>query len=202
MLDTAWWSAWALPVGAGVCLAAACGFRTFVPLLCLAIASRTGALSLDAQHAWLASTGALIALASAAIAEVAGYYIPFVDHALDVIATPLAMIAGVLAMFTSIGGDHGVLGWLLAVLLGGGMSGAVQLTTVKARALSTGVTAGFGNPIVATGELASALLLSALAIFVPALAVVVGLVLLMVMWRIVRWIRARATPSSGSFTDR
>ena len=198
MIDATWWSAWAMPIGAGICLAAACGFRTFVPLLCLAIASRAGVLSLDVQHAWLASTTALVVLASAAIAEVAAYYVPFVDHALDVIATPLATVAGVLAMFTSIGGDHGVLGWLIALLLGGGMSGAVQLTTVKARALSTGFTAGLANPLVATTELVSAVVLSGLAILAPVLAVVIATSLLWLLWRTVRWIRSARSRTAVS----
>ncbi len=202
MHDATWWSTWAMPIGAGVCLSAACGFRTFIPLLFLAIASRMGMMSLDAQYAWLASTGALVALASAAVAEVAGYYVPFVDHALDVIATPLAMIAGVLAMFTSIGSGHGMLGWLLAVVLGGGMSGAVQLTTVKARAVSTGITAGLGNPFVATGELVGAIALSALAILVPVLALVIAVILSMVLWRTLRSIGRRSTPSPDTLGDR
>jgi hypothetical protein len=182
-------AAWVLPVGAGICLSAACGFRTFVPLLCIALASHYGVMSLDAQYAWLATTTGMIALGSAAVLEVAGYYVPLVDHALDVIATPLAM-------FTAIGGHHGVPGWLLALVLGGGMSGAVQLTTVKARLLSTGVTAGFGNPLVATAELMGATALSAVALLWPVMAVVAAVVLLFVLGRVIRTVgtkRVRGT---------
>ncbi|MCC6241523.1 MAG: DUF4126 domain-containing protein, partial [Gemmatimonadaceae bacterium] len=122
--------------------------------------------------------------------------IPLVDHALDVIATPLATVAGILAMFVSIGGDHGIPGWLLAVVLGGGVSGAMQLTTVKARAISTGTTAGFANPLVATAELLGAATLSALAIFLPTLAVVLAAILLIVLWRASRWVRQRLSSTS------
>ena len=99
-------------------------------------------------------------------------------------------------MFVSIGGDHGIPGWLLAVVLGGGVSGAMQLTTVKARAISTGTTAGFANPLVATAELLGAATLSALAIFVPALAVVLAVILLVVLWRASRWVRQRLSSTS------
>ena len=186
-----WWSAWVLPIGAGICLSAACGFRTFVPLLCVALASRLGVFTLDTQFGWLASTAGLVSLGTAAVLEVGGYYIPLVDHLLDVIATPLSLVAGTLVMMTSIGGDHGVPGWLLSLLLGGGLAGALQLTTVKARALSTGTTAGFGNPLVATAELIGASILSALAILLPLLAVVVAVGLIVAVWRILRWLRAQ-----------
>lgn len=186
-----WWSAWVLPIGAGICLSAACGLRTFVPLLCVGLASHFGLFPLDAKYAWLSSTHGLVALGSAAVLEVGGYYIPVVDHLLDVIATPLSMIAGTLVMLTSIGADPGVPGWVLALLLGGGLSGAVQLTTVKARAVSTGTTGGFGNPIVATAELVGSSVLSALAILLPLLALLVAVALLFVVWRAWRWIRAR-----------
>ena len=56
------WSGWVLPIGAGICLSAATGFRTFVPLLCVGIAAHFGLFALDAQYAWLASTAGLIAL--------------------------------------------------------------------------------------------------------------------------------------------
>jgi len=187
------WSEWVLPIGAGICLSAACGLRTFIPLLLVGLASHFKVFALDTQHAWLASTAGLVALGSAAVLEVGGYYIPFVDHALDVIATPLSMVAGTLVMLTSIGADHGVPGWLLALVLGGGMSGAVQLTTVKARAVSTGVTAGFGNPIIATAELIGSSVLSALAILLPLLALAVAVALVVVLYRLVRWVRNRRT---------
>ena len=183
------WTTWALPIAAGICLAAACGFRTFVPLLCVAIASRTGLFALDAQYAWLSGTAGLMALGTAAVAEVAGYYVPVLDHALDVIATPLSVVAGAFAMFTSIGSDHGMLGWLLAVLVGGGMSGAVQLTTVKARALSFGTTAGLANPLVATAELVGSVGLSMLAILVPVIAAIISLAVLLILALAVRRLR-------------
>jgi len=158
-----------------------------VPLLCIGVASHFGVFAVDPQYAWLGSPAGLLALGIAALLEVGGYYIPLVDHALDVIATPLATVAGILAMFVSIGGDHGIPGWLLAVVLGGGVSGAMQLTTVKARAISTGTTAGFANSAVAT---------SGLAIFVPALAVVLAVILLVVLWRASRWVRQRLSSTS------
>lgn len=182
----AWWSAWVIPIGAGICLSAATGFRTFVPLLCIGLAAHFHLFTVDAQYAWLASPAGLMALGTAAVLEVGAYYIPVLDNLLDVIATPLSMMAGVLVMLTSIGADHGLPGWLLALVLGGGVSGLVQLTTVKARAVSTGTTAGFANPIVATTELLGAMGLSILALLVPAVALVLALLLLALLWWSIR----------------
>lgn len=195
MIDVAvlpmWWSSWALPIGTGVCLSAACGFRTFLPLFGIGLAAHFGLFPIDSSYAWLASTAGLVAIATAAVLEIGGYYIPFVDHALDVIATPLATAAGTLAMFTAIGADHGIPGWFLALIVGGGLSSAVQLTTVKARALSTGTTAGLANPVVATVELVSSATLSVLAILLPTFAVLVAVGLLVILWRVTQFLRRR-----------
>jgi hypothetical protein len=192
-----WWSGWVLPIGAGICLSAATGFRTFVPLLCVGLAAHFGLFNLDTQYAWLASTTGLLALGTAAVLEVGGYYIPVVDNLLDVIATPLSMVAGTLVMFTSIGADHGVPGWLLAMLVGGGVSGLVQLTTVKTRALSTGTTAGLANPVVSTAELVSAAGLSALALLLPVIAVIIAALVITLLWVSLRRLRRpRVAPAA------
>lgn len=191
-----WWTDVLLPLGAGLCLSAACGFRTFIPLLFVGLASRFGYAPVDPQMAWLASTAGLGTLATAAVLEVAAYYVPFVDNALDVVATPLAMAAGTVAMFTSLGVIQGVPGWLIALILGGGASGAVQLTSVKARALSSGTTGGLGNPVVATGELIGAATLSLVAIALPIIALVVVFLLLVSVWRVWCWIGRKRTSSS------
>src|SRR5258707_15673586 len=69
----------------GVGLAAACGFRVFVPLLIMSLASRAevGHLVLGQHFAWIGSTPALLAFSVAAGLEIAGYYIPWVDNLLD-----------------------------------------------------------------------------------------------------------------------
>lgn len=191
-----WWSSLILPLGVGICLSAACGFRTFLPLLFIGLASRLGIAPVEGQFAWLASTAGLVTLFTAASVEVVGYYIPFVDNVLDVIATPLAMAAGTLAMLTSLGMMTGIPAWLIALIVGGGVSGTVQLTSVKARAISSGTTAGMANPIVATGELFGAVTLSTLAIIVPVVAVIAAAALLLVIWRTWRWIRRKGVPQS------
>ncbi len=175
-----------LPIGVGLCLSAACGFRAFLPLLFVGAASRAGAFPLHGNYEWLASTTGLAVLLTASIAEVVAYFIPFVDNALDAIATPLALAAGALSMVVSFGGDSGAIPWALALILGAGTSGVVQAATVKTRALSSGVTAGTGNAVVADGELVGASVLSLVAVLVPLLALGLAALVIIVMVRLLR----------------
>ncbi|KOA13883.1 membrane protein, partial [Acinetobacter baumannii] len=81
----------------GVGLSAACGFRVFVPLLVMSIATMMGWFEPSKGFEWLALPSVCLALGVATVCEVAAYYIPWVDNALDTVATPAAMIAGTLA---------------------------------------------------------------------------------------------------------
>jgi len=80
----------------GIGLSAACGFRVFVPLLVVSVASHTGHLHLSSGFEWMGSDAALIAFAVATVLEVAAYYIPWLDNLLDTVASPAAVIAGTL----------------------------------------------------------------------------------------------------------
>jgi hypothetical protein len=126
---------------AGVGLAAACGFRVFVPLLVLSIAATLDVIPLAGDFAWIATTPALVALATATIMEIAAYYSPWLDHALDVVATPAAVLAGVITTAAVVSELSPVLRWTLAIVGGGGVAGAVQGATVLLR-LKSGVIDG------------------------------------------------------------
>ncbi len=185
----------AIPVGLG--LAAACGLRVFLPLLILSIAARAGLVEPGANLAWVASWPALVALTTAASVEVAGYYIPWVDHALDVLATPLAAAGGAMAaLVTMLPADSTLSGWgpILATGTGGALTaGGVQLASVAARATSTITTGGVGNPIVATIENIGATLLSIMSIIAP----FVGVVLLLSAFLLARrWFFRRSAADS------
>ena len=84
----------ALSVALGIGLAAATGFRLFLPLLILSGAAYTGHASLNEGFAWLGTPAAVIMLGTAAIVEIAAFYIPGVDNLLDTVATPGAVVAG------------------------------------------------------------------------------------------------------------
>src|SRR3954468_13423494 len=160
-----------LSVLVGVGLSAACGFRGFVPLLVLSLAARSGELALGPVFGWIGSKPALLAFAVATLVEIAGYYIPWVDHLLDTVATPTAVVAGGLVTASTLGHMSPFLQWSVALLAGGGTAAVFQGLTAAARGVSTLTTGGLGNPIVSTVEAGGSALLSVLAVTVPVLAV-------------------------------
>ena len=164
----------------GLGLAAACGFRIFVPLLVMSLASRAdvGLLTLGDSFAWISSTPALIAFSAATLLEIAGYYIPWVDNLLDAVATPTAIIAGILVSASAFTDVSPFLKWSLAILAGGGTTATFQGITTVARHLSSFTTGGLGNPVLATAEAGSSALLAVLAITLPIVAILIVATLL------------------------
>src|ERR1051326_1467822 len=138
-----------LSVCIGIGLSAACGFRVFVPLLVMSIAAMSGHLTLAKGFDWIGSYPALIAFSIATFLEIGAYYIPWLDHFLDVLATPAAIIAGSIITASVVSGMSPFLKWSLAIIAGGGVAGTVQAATVLARGVSFAGTGGLGNPLVA-----------------------------------------------------
>jgi hypothetical protein len=169
-----------LSICLGIGLSAACGFRVFVPPLIMSIAALSGHLSLAHGFEWIGSYPALVAFSVATCLEVSGYYIPWVDHLLDTIATPAAVVAGAVITASMVADMSPFLKWTLAIIAGGGAAGMVQGATVVARGASGVTTAGLANPIVSTLELAGSIVTSILAILAPVVVVVLIAVFLTV----------------------
>lgn len=171
-----------LSICLGLGLAAACGFRIFVPFLAMSIATRAGHLDLSPGFAWVGSDAALWTLGAATALEVGAYFVPWLDNLLDSMAAPTAVVAGILAgAATMVQDTSPLVGWSLAVIGGGGLAAVVQTGTTVLRGASTMFTAGFGNPLVSTAEAGGAVGLSALAIVLPLLALFVVLTLVLVV---------------------
>ncbi|PWU10908.1 MAG: DUF4126 domain-containing protein [Verrucomicrobia bacterium] len=167
----------------GIGLSAACGFRVFVPLLIMSIASLSGHLHLAHGFEWIGSYPALVAFSVATALEIAGYYIPWLDHLLDTIASPAAIVAGTVATASIVTDMSPLLRWSLAIIAGGGAAGLVQGTTVGTRGLSLVGTGGLANPLISTLELVGAVVTSTLAILVPVAAAIFVAVFLLVVGR-------------------
>ncbi|MFB6329634.1 DUF4126 domain-containing protein [Acinetobacter variabilis] len=173
----------------GIGLRAACGFRVFVPLLVMSIAALMGWFEPMTGFEWLAMPAVCLALAIATLCEIAVYYIPWVDNAIDTIATPAAMLAGTLTTMAASSGEMSQFAaWAAAIIVGGGTAGAVQLSSVAARGLSTATTGGVANPVLSTGEWIGAILLSILSLLLPVLA---ALLVVMLAIMAIRWIRLK-----------
>lgn len=176
----------AVSIALGIGLAAAVGFRIFLPLLVASIAAYTGHLHLNESFAWLGSLTAITMLSVAALVEVLAYYIPAVDNLLDTVTAPLALVAGTLVSAAVIADMPPLIKWSTAIIAGGGVAAITQGITTLVRAKSTAFTAGLGNPVVSTVEMFAAAIISLLALLAPlvALALVV-----FICWLTVRLMR-------------
>jgi Domain of unknown function (DUF4126) len=170
----------------GIGLAAATGFRLFLPLLILSGAAYTGHVRLDESFAWLGTPAALIMLGTAAIAEAVAFYVPGVDNLLDTLATPGAVVAGTVMSAAVMADLPPIMKWTAAVIAGGGIAGITQGATAMLRAKSTVLTGGLGNPVIATAELGGATLISLLALAAPLAALAVFVLLIWLAFRLFR----------------
>jgi hypothetical protein len=165
------WAEAMLSLAAGLGLAAAAGLRVFVPLLVLGSAARLGWVPLTSGFDWLASGFGLATLGIATVVEISAYYIPWVDNLLDLVAGPLAVMAGILATAAVTPELPPALRWSASIIAGGGTAAAVQGLTSLARLKSTAFTGGVGNPFLATLELFGSLTTAIVSIVVPVLAI-------------------------------
>jgi hypothetical protein len=174
-------------IGLGVGLSAACGFRVFVPLLFASIMGVTGWLPLATPGTgWIATWPALITFATATLLEIFAYFIPWLDHILDTIATPAAVVAGVIVSASTMVDIPPLIRWSVALIAGGGIAGLVQGATVLARAKSTLFTGGLGNPLLAAGELAGSIITSLVAIIFPLAVFIVIPAIVYTLFRVQR----------------
>lgn len=171
----------ALSVATGIALAAAAGLRAFVPLLAAGLAIHFGYVEAAPGFAWLGEPIVLIALAVATVTEIAAYYIPGVDHVLDVIGSPVAVAAGIVAAASVMVGLPDWLRWFAAIGLGGAVTTTGHALTAIGRAKTGAVSGGLGNPVFATGELAGSLLLATFALLLPFIALVLVIAIIAVV---------------------
>ena len=185
-----------LPIVLGVGLAAATGFRVFLPLLIVSGAAYSGHLPLADNFAWLGTSSALIMLGVAAFVEVLAYYVPGVDNLLDALATPAALVAGTVVSAAVMTDVPPMVKWTAAVIAGGGVAGLTQGATAILRAKSTVLTGGIGNSVIATAELGGAFLLTLLALAAPLAALAVVILFLWLAIRLLRHLFRGANPSN------
>ena len=182
MLDNVPFLPYLISAFIGIGLAAATGFRIFLPMFAVSLASYMGWIPQNENFQWLSGLPTLIATGIAMIVEILAYYIPFVDHLLDTISIPLATVAGSV-MFASQFTELGTFPqWALALIAGGGTAAAISSGFAGTRAASTATTGGFGNSVVATTETAGAGLMSFLALAAPVITFVVAVLLLIAVF--------------------
>jgi hypothetical protein len=143
-----------------------------LPLLLTGALARAGLLELGPSFQFLASNRALVLFGAATVVELLADKLPVVDHALDLLSTPLRPAAGALLAAAALG--H-VSDPLTALALGtaiGAPSALVPHAAKSAlRAASTTFTAGIANPALSLVEDGITIGLFLLAVLVPLLVV-------------------------------
>lgn len=180
-----------LSIFLGIGLSAACGFRIFIPFLILGITSSMGLLDLDPNFEWISSTLFIIIFAAFSLAEIIGYFNPWIDNMLDTVATPLSIIAGIILSLSVITGFDPIIQWAIAIIIGGGITANFQFLSVKARSVSSVFSSGFGNPVISGLELLISIMLSILSILFPLIAFLFVIVLIVSLFVILRNAKAR-----------
>lgn len=178
MLENIPYLPYAISAFIGIGLAAATGFRVFLPMFAVSLASYMGWIPMNESFQWLSGLPTLITTGIATVVEILAYYIPFVDHLLDTMSIPLATVAGSV-MFASQFAEIGTFPqWALALIAGGGTAAAISSGFAGTRAASTATTGGLGNSVVATTETAGAGIMSVLALAAPIIAFIVAIILI------------------------
>lgn len=173
----------------GVGLAASVGFRVFLPLFVLSLASYFDLWELNASWIWIGTLPAVITFGVATLIEILTYYIPFVDNLLDTIAIPLASIAGTAVMVSTVADLNPIITWALAIIAGGGTAAAIKSAAGASRVTSTVSTAGLGNPVVSSVETGASLIISIFSIFLPIIAFVLVIFILWVVFKLYKKIK-------------
>jgi hypothetical protein len=174
-----------------IALASAAGLRAWLPLLAAGWLARLGVLELGSSFRFLASDKALVIFGLATAIELVGDKIPAVDHALDLIGTPLRPLAGAVLAASVLGTVTDPLtSTLLGVAVGAPTALVPHVAKSALRAASTAATAGLANPALSFVEDAVTVVLLILAVLIP-LAVVALAVLTLLL--ATRWLRRRRT---------
>lgn len=168
----------------GIGLAASVGFRIFVPLFALSLASFYGVIPLNETWEWVGSSTAILILGIATIVEILAYFIPWLDNLLDTIAIPLAAVAGTAVMVATVSNLDPTITWALAIIAGGGTATAIKGSTSTTRLASTATTAGIANPVISTVETGTSIVMAVFAIFLPILAIILVVLILWLLFKV------------------
>lgn len=169
---------YALSIFIGIGLATATGFRVFLPLFFVSLASYSQWIPLQENWLWLCSLPALIVLGVAMLFEILAYYIPFVDNIMDSLAIPLSAVAGTLLFSSQFAETNEILRWGLGIIAGGGTATTISTALSGLRLASSTTTGGLGNSAVSTVENTGATIMSVVAVFLPILAFIITIILI------------------------
>lgn len=177
----------ALLSGAGLSLSS--GLNAYLPLLILALADRSS-IYVDLTGRWsaMSSPWVIFALLIVLPLELVGDKIPRFDHFNDLAHSAIRPAAGALCM-AAMASQEGGYSPLLAFVLGLALAAGVHIVKARARPAITRATAGIGNPIQSMAEDAVAIVVSAVAVVIPWVLLVIAPLAGALLWRLARSLR-------------
>ena len=183
----------------GLGLSASTGLNTFLPLLLLAAAAKfqIAGITLGEKFEWLSSDVAIIVLIVACIAELIADKIPAVDHFLDSAGTFVRPLAGATAAASVLYDIDPMVAALVGIMMGAPTSLGFHTLKAGTRVASSATTFGCANPFISVLEDVFSLFLSIIAIFAPVIVPIVLGLFILVLWKLMKRIRAGAPATAG-----
>ena len=172
-----------LAIGSGVGLSSVAGVRAYLPLALVGIFARLGLFDLPEPFDLLLNWLVIAALLALALVESGLDKIPALDTVLDVIQTPIRIVAGAVLFSAALeaGLDVGAIPELAA---GGGIAGTVGVLKAVLRPPANAASAGVSAPFLSTIEDVVALVGGVLAVLVPLVPLVLVALLLFFFYRV------------------
>lgn len=178
-----------LAVGMGVGLSSIAGVRAYLPLALVGLFAQLGLFALPAPFNLLSTWLVIGVLLVLALAETGLDKIPALDSILDIVQTPLRIVAGAVlfaaALQTGIVPD-GFSELVPELAAGGGIAGLVAVLKAILRPPANVSTAGVSAPVLSTFEDVVALVGGVIAVLVPLVPLFLVAFLLFFFFRVRR----------------
>lgn len=172
-----------LATGTGVGLSSVAGLRAYLPLALVGLFARVGLFDLPEAFSFLDDWVVVGALFALALVESVLDKVPALDTAVDVVQTPVRVVAGAVLFSAALeaGLDPAAIPELAA---GGGIAGVVAVLKAVLRPPANVSTAGVSAPFLSGIEDVVALAGGVIAVLVPLISLALVAFLLFVFYRI------------------
>lgn len=172
-----------LATGTGVGLSSVAGLRAYLPLALVGLFARVGLFDLPEAFSFLNDWVVVGALFALALVESVLDKVPALDTAVDVVQTPVRVVAGAVLFSAALeaGLDPAAIPELVA---GGGIAGVVAVLKAVLRPPANVSTAGVSAPFLSGIEDVVALAGGVIAVLVPLISLALVAFLLFVFYRI------------------
>jgi hypothetical protein len=171
-----------LAIGSGVGLSSVAGVRAYLPLALAGIFSRLGLFDLPAPFDLLGNGLVIGVLVALAFVESGLDKIPAFDTVVDVVQTPVRIVAGAVLFSAALEAGLSV----EALAAGGGIAGAVGVLKAVLRPPANAASAGVSAPFLSTFEDVVAVVGGILAVLVPLVPLILVAFLLFFFYRVRR----------------